>query len=185
MFDDIKKDMNSRMESALKSLERDFSGLRAGRASASILDTVRVPMFDSKMPINQLGSVSVVPPRTLSVQIWDINNTTAVSKAIANSDLGLNPSVSGNVIHIQLPDLSEERRKELVKVAQKSAENCRVSVRNVRRHILGEVKKIEKKGEISEDNLHDYNNEIQKSTDIFIKKIDELLVTKEKDIMEQ
>lgn len=185
MFEKLKKDVNGRMESALNILKKEFSGLHAGRASASLLDTIRVEIAGSKLPLNQLATINVMPPRTLKVDSWDSGTSSAIYKAIANSDLNLNPSQAGNSIHIRLPELSEERRKELVKVAHNSSELSRVSIRNIRRDGLNDLKKMEKNGDISKDDLHKHTNVIQKATDDFIKKAEELFESKKKEIMEK
>ncbi len=178
-----KQDLKRRMEGAVEVLHKEFSGLRTGRASVNLLDTVTVDMYGSKMPLNQVGTVSVPEARMLSVQVWDASAVKAVEKAIRDSGLGLNPMPDGNNIRIPIPDLNEERRTELTKVAGKIAENARISVRNIRRDGMDSVKKMEKDGEISEDNLRRYCDEIQKLTDEFIKEIDNALAAKEKDIM--
>lgn len=176
-------DLKRRMEGAFASLQHDFSGLRTGRASASMLDSITVDAYGSKMPMNQLGNVNVPEPRLLTVQVWDASMTSAVEKAIRESDLGLNPATEGQIIRVPVPELSEDRRKDLVKVAGKYAENARIAVRNVRRDGMDEIKAEEKSGDISEDDLHRLSDEIQKLTDGVIKQIDDMLVSKEKDIM--
>ena len=176
-------DLKRRMEGAFSSLQHDFSGLRTGRASATMLDSITVDAYGSKMPMNQLGNVNVPEPRLLTVQVWDASMTAAVEKAIRDSDLGLNPAAEGQVIRVPVPELSEERRKDLVKVAGKYAENARIAVRNVRRDGMEALKKAEKDGEISEDEQRREGEEIQKITDATVKQIDELLAEKEKDIM--
>ncbi len=178
-----KQDLKRRMNGAVEVLHKEFSGLRTGRASANLLDTVVVDMYGSKMPINQVGTISVPESRLLSVQVWDASAVKAVEKAIRDAGLGLNPMPDGNNIRIPIPDLNEERRKELTKVASKIAENARISVRNVRRDGMDSVKKMEKDGDISEDDLRRYCDEIQKLTDEVIKEIDNALAAKEKDIM--
>ncbi len=183
MTDQLIQDLQKRMEASVEVLKKEFSGLRTGRASISLLDPIHVDAYGSKMPLNQVGTVSAPEARMLSVQVWDQGMVTAVEKAIRESDLGLNPSSDGNLIRIPLPDLSEERRKELVKVAAKYAEQSRISIRNIRRDGIESVRKMEKDGEISEDDKHHLQDEVQKVTDSEIKKVDELLAHKEKDIM--
>ena len=178
-----KQDLNTRMDKAVEALQKEFSGLRTGRASANLLDTVVVDMYGSKMPINQVGTVSVPEPRLLSVQVWDGSAVKAVEKAIRDAGLGLNPMPDGNNIRIPIPDLNEERRQELVKVAGKIAETARISIRNVRRDGMDTIKKMEKDGDISEDELKKYSDEIQSLTDDQIKLVDTSLSDKEKDIM--
>ncbi len=178
-----KQDLKRRMDGALEALQKEFSGLRTGRASVNLLDTVVVDMYGSKMPLNQVGTVTVPEPRMLSVQVWDASAVKTVEKAIRDAGLGLNPMCDGNNIRIPIPDLNEERRKELTKIAGKIAENARISIRNVRRDGMDSVKKMEKDGDISEDDLKRLSDEIQKMTDDTIKEVDSSLANKEKDIM--
>ena len=177
-------DLERRMEGALTSLAKEFQGLRTGRASTQLLDSVVVEAYGASMPINQIATVSVPEPRMLSVQVWDKENTKIVEKAIRESDLGLNPQVDGQLLRIPLPDLSEERRQELSKIAAKYAENAKIAVRNVRRDGMDTTKKMEKDGDISQDDRHIYDEEIQTITDKSINKIDELLSSKEVEIMQ-
>lgn len=178
-----KADLERRMKGAIDVLSTEFSGLRTGRASASLLDPVTVEVYGSKMPLNQVATISVPEARLLVVQVWDSGNAKAVEKAIMESGLGLNPQPEGAVIRIPIPDLNEERRTELKKVAAKYAENARVSVRNVRRDGMDGLKKSEKDGDISEDDLKRSSEEVQKLTDVYVKKIDQMLSDKETDIM--
>ncbi len=178
-----KQDLKRRMDGAFEVLQKELSGLRTGRASVNLLDTVVVDMYGSKMPINQVGNITVPESRMLSVQVWDATAVKTVEKAIRDAGLGLNPMPDGNNIRIPIPDLNEERRKELTKIAGKIAENVRVSVRNVRRDGMDSIKKMEKDGDISEDDLKRLSDEIQKITDEVIKQIDEALSKKENDIM--
>ncbi len=178
-----KEDIKRRMEGALDSLKHEFSGLRTGRASSSMLEPITVEVYGSRMPLNQVGSISVPEPRLLTVQVWDNGSVKAVEKAIRESGLGLNPQPDGNLIRVPIPELNQERRKELSKVAGQYTEQARVSVRNVRRDGMDTLKKMEKDGEISEDELKRLSDEVQKLTDDSIKKIDGMLVEKEKDIM--
>ncbi len=177
-------DLERRMEGALTSLAKEFQGLRTGRASTQLLDSVAVEAYGTSMPINQIATVSVPEPRMLSVQVWDKENTKIVEKAIRESNLGLNPQVDGQLLRIPLPDLSEERRHELSKIAAKYAENAKIAVRNVRRDGMDTTKKMEKDGDISQDDRHIYDEEIQTITDKSINKIDELLSSKEVEIMQ-
>ncbi len=183
-YNEIKNDTKTRMEKSFDSLKSDFGGLRAGRAHASLLDGIMVEAYGSPTPLAQVGTVSVPDARTLSVSVWDKSLAKAVEKAIRESDLGLNPVSDGQLIRIPIPPLSEERRKELVKVAGKYAEQGKIAVRNVRRDALDGIKKLKKDNAISEDEEKKYENEIQKLTDETIKKIDEELARKEKDIMQ-
>ena len=177
-------DLERRMEGALTSLTKEFQGLRTGRASTQLLDSVAVEAYGASMPINQIATVSVPEPRMLSVQVWDKENTKIVEKAIRESNLGLNPQVDGQLLRIPLPDLSEERRQELSKIAAKYAENAKIAVRNVRRDGMDTTKKMEKDGDISQDDRHIYDEEIKTITDKSINKIDELLSSKEVEIMQ-
>ena len=176
-------DLGRRMDGAVSSLHQDFAGLRTGRAATGMLESLDVEVYGSTMPLNQLANINAPEPRLLSVQGWDANNTPAVEKAIRNSDLGLNPQAEGTLIRVPVPELSEERRKELAKVAGKYAEQARIAVRNVRRDGMDSLKKEEKDGDISEDDQRRLGDEIQKMTDQHIKKIDEMLDAKEKDIL--
>lgn len=177
-------DLQRRMDGALSSLQKEFQGLRTGRASVNLLDPIMVEAYGSRMPINQVGTVGVPEPRMITVQVWDKSMTKAVEKAIRESDLGLNPQVDGQLLRIPLPDLSEERRGELAKVAAKYAESARVAVRNVRRDGMDSLKKAEKDGELSQDEKHLYEEEVQEMTNSVVSKIDEALEAKEKEIMQ-
>ena len=183
-FNTIKNDAKNRMDKTLEALKADFAGLRAGRAHVSLLDGIMVEAYGSMTPLSQVGTVSVPDARTLSVSVWDRSLAKAVEKAILESDLGLNPASDGQLIRIPIPPLSEEHRKELVKVAGKYSEQSKVAVRNVRRDALDDVKKLKKDNQISEDEEKRFENEIQKLTDDSVKKIDELLAQKEKDILQ-
>jgi len=174
--------IRQRMEGAVNALHKEFSGLRTGRASAAMLDTVQVEAYGSYMPLNQVASVNVPEPRLLSVQVWDKSQVKAVEKAIRDAGLGLNPQPDGALIRIPVPELSQERRQELVKVAGRYAEQARVAVRNVRRDAMDELKKRQKDGGISEDEYKTQSEKVQKLTDEHIRKIDEALAHKEKDI---
>ncbi|RED53299.1 ribosome recycling factor [Aestuariispira insulae] len=178
------KDLDKRMNGALDVLAKEFAGLRTGRASPNLLDPIMVDAYGSMVPINQVAGVSVPEPRMLTVTVWDATVTKAVEKAIRESDLGLNPMTEGNVLRVPLPELNEERRQDLQKVAGKYAEAARVAIRNVRRDGMDHVKKAEKDSEISKDDAHRMSDEIQKATDDHIKKVDEALATKEQEIMQ-
>lgn len=167
-FNAIKADAQTRMDGAIHSLKHSLNGLRTGRASAALLDPVKVEVYGNFMPLNQVSTISTPEARLISVQVWDKGNTKAVEKAIANAGLGLNPQSDGNLIRIPLPDLSEERRKELAKKAREYAEHAKIAIRNIRRDANDEVKKMEKNAEISEDQQHEYAEKIQKLTDEFI-----------------
>jgi ribosome recycling factor len=176
-------DLKRRMQGALGVLKQELSGLRTGRANASLLEPVQVDAYGTHMPLSQLATVSVPEARLLSVQVWDRSMVHAVEKAITAANLGLNPQTEGQVIRLRVPELNEERRKELVKVAHKYAEAARVAVRHVRRDGIDVIKKLEKDHEISKDDHERYSNEIQKATDQSIHDIDQLLATKEKEIL--
>lgn len=183
MSDNDINGLRKRMDGALKTLAHEFSGLRTGRASANLLDAVMVEAYGSMMPLNQVASVNVPEARLLSVQVWDKGMVKAVEKAIASANLGLNPAPDGQLIRVPIPELSQERRQELTKIAGKYAESAKVAVRNIRRDGMEYYKKQEKDGAISKDDHHHKSDEIQKLTDEFIKKIDDVLVAKEKEIM--
>ena len=177
-------DLKKRMEGALSTFQDEMKGLRTGRASASMLDHVQVEAYGSMMPLSQLATVSAPEARMLTVQVWDRAMAGAVEKAIRIAGLGLNPAAEGQVIRVPTPELSGERRKELVKVAQKYAEQQRIAIRNIRRDGMDDLKKMEKDRGISKDEIKGKEEEVQKVTDGFIKKIDEMLVAKEKDILQ-
>lgn len=178
------KTYQTRMEKSVDALKDDYAGLRTGRASAALLDSVTVEAYGSTMPLNQCGAVSVPEPRLLSVSVWDKSMVVAVEKAIRNSGLGLNPVTDGTVLRIPIPPLTEERRKEFVKLAGKYAEQQRVAVRNVRREANEDLKKAEKDSLISEDEQKKMTTDIQTYTDAAIKRIDEILKNKEVEIMQ-
>lgn len=178
------KDIERRMDGAIKALLNEFAGLRTGRASPSLLDPVQVDAYGSLMPMNQVGSVSVPESRILSVTVWDSGLVKAVEKAIRESDLGLNPMTEGNIIRIPIPELNEERRTELTKIAGKYAEQARIAVRNVRRDGMDAAKAAEKGGDMGKDEAHKASDDIQTVTDAHIKKVDEALVLKEQEIMQ-
>ena len=184
-MDDIDiDDLQRRMEGAISSLTKDFQGLRTGRANTQLLDSILVEVYGATMPVNQVATVSVPEPRMLSVQVWDKDNVKLVEKAIRESELGLNPQLDGQLLRIPLPDLSEDRRIELSKVAAKYAENAKIAVRNVRRDGMDKLKKMEKDGNLSQDDKHLYDEEIQSLTDQNVVQIDELLSKKEEEIMQ-
>ncbi len=175
-------EIERRMEGALTTMKSDFAGLRTGRASANLLDPIMVEAYGQKMPISQVGTVSVPEPRMLSVQVWDKGQVALVEKAIREAGLGLNPMADGQLVRIPLPELNEERREELVKVAGKYAEQARIAVRNVRRDGMDQLKKAEKDGEIGQDEQKAYADDVQKLTDDKVSEIDNLLSTKEGEI---
>jgi ribosome recycling factor len=173
-----------RMRGAVESLKHEYAGLRTGRASPTLLDPIVVEAYGAQMPINQLGSVSVPEPRMLSVSVWDKSMVGLVDKAIRNSGLGVNPVVDGTLIRIPIPELNQERRQEMVKLASKYTEQARIAVRNVRRDGMDQLKKLEKDGKISEDDHKIYADEVQSMTDKTIGEIDQLLGSKEREILQ-
>ncbi|MFW6365474.1 MAG: ribosome recycling factor [Spirochaetota bacterium] len=183
MVSDILKETESRMEKSVKSLEKDFIGIRTGRANPALLDSVSVEAYGSTMPINQVATVSCPEPRLIMVQPFDKNNLSAIEKGILKADLSLNPSSDGNVIRIQIPELTEERRKELVKFARQKAEDAKIAVRNIRRDSNDLIKELEKSKEISEDDSKREQDAVQKITDKYIEKISNLVANKEKEIL--
>jgi ribosome recycling factor len=176
-------ELKRRMQGATQALKHELGGLRTGRAAASMLEPVQVDAYGTHMPLNQLATVSVPEPRLISVQVWDKSMVKAVEKAIIDSNLGLSPATEGQVLRLRIPELNEERRKELVKVAHKYAEAARVAVRHVRRDGLDIVKKLEKSHEISEDDQGRLAADVQKATDGTIAEIDHMLAAKEKEIL--
>ena len=178
-----KNDINRRMHGALENLKHDLAGLRPVRASTALLDPIQVEVYGANMPINQVATVSVPEPRLISVQVWDRSNISAVEKAIRNAGLGINPITDGQMIRLPIPDLTEERRKELAKLAGQYAEKARVAVRNVRRDGMDALKADEKKKEISEDDHKRLDTEVQKMTDDTIKEIDAAAHAKEQEIL--
>jgi ribosome recycling factor len=179
-----KDEVSRRMKGAVATLKSEFSGLRTGRASPALLDPVTVEAYGNQMPISQVGTISTPEPRLLTVQVWDKGLAKAVDKAIRDAGLGLNPQMDGQLLRIPIPELNEERRKELAKLASKYAEQARVAVRNVRRDGMEVLKKLEKDHKIGQDEHHDKGDELQKVTDAHIKEIDQVLHGKEQEIMQ-
>lgn len=177
-------DIERRMKGAIDSLKHEFSGLRTGRANTAMLDSVVVEVYGADMPINQIGTISVPEPRMLSIQVWDKANVASVEKAIRNSGLGLNPMNDGQLIRIPIPELNEERRRELTKIAGKYAEQSRISIRNVRRDGMDMLKKAEKDKEMSEDEHKMWSDEVQELTDKYVVAVDGIYATKEGEIMQ-
>jgi ribosome recycling factor len=176
-------DLQRRMSGAIANLRQELGGLRTGRASASLVEPVQVEAYGSMMPLNQVASVSVPEPRMLSIQVWDKSMVHAVEKAIVNSNLGLSPATEGQVIRLRLPELTQDRRKDLVKVAHKYTEAAKVAVRHVRRDGLDILKKMEKDAGLSKDDHERMADQVQKTTDQNIAEIDQLLAVKEKEIL--
>jgi ribosome recycling factor len=177
-------ELKTRMQKSIISLKDELAGLRTGRASASLLEPVMVEAYGSKMPLNQVATVTVPEPRMLSVQVWDRTLASAVEKAIRNSGLGLNPAGEGQVIRVPLPELNEERRRDLTKVAHNYAEQARVAVRHIRRDGMDLLKKLEKDGDMAQDESRKMSDEVQKATDSAVAEIDKVLSVKEQEIMQ-
>jgi ribosome recycling factor len=175
-------EIEKRMRASIDALKREFSGLRTGRASANLLDPVHVMVYGSRMPLNQVATVSVPEPRMISVQVWDRSNVTAVEKAIREANLGLNPIIDGQILRLPVPSLTADRRQELVKLAHKYAEQARVAVRNVRREGMDVLKKLEKDGKMGQDEHRGHSEKIQELTDRLVKEVDATLATKEAEI---
>lgn len=184
MVDEIFEDLKDRMGKSIESLKREYSRLRTGRASISLLDGIRVSYYDTPTPLNQMASLAVPEPRLIVIQPWDKTAIEDIEKAILKSELGLTPINDGKVIRISIPPLTEERRKELVKVARKMSEENKVAIRNIRRDANEMLKDLKKEKEITEDDLYRSQEEVQKTTDQFISQVDELCAAKEKEILE-
>jgi ribosome recycling factor len=184
MVDEVYKDAEARMGKAVSVLKQDFATLRAGRATPALLDKITVDYYGSSLPINQLANISAPEPRLLVIQPWDKSAVPEIERAILKSDLGLNPNTDGSVIRLAIPQLTEERRKELVKVIKKKAEECRIAIRNIRRDANEKLKRLEKQSDITEDDYHKAQAEVQKITDKMIESVDKILADKEKEIME-
>ena len=181
MFDD--SSYNQKMLKTLEIFTKELSSLRTGRANSAMLDLVKVDVYGQQMPINQLGSITTPEPRTINIQVWDINNVVLIDSAIKKSELGLNPQIDGQLIRLPIPDLSEERRSEMKKLIKAMGEKCKVSIRNIRREGNDDLKKLEKNKEISEDDSKKFEKIIQDYTNNHIKKIDEKVISKGKEIM--
>jgi ribosome recycling factor len=175
-------EVEKRMRAAIDALKREFSGLRTGRASANLLDPVQVMVYGSRMPLNQVATVTVPEPRMISVQVWDRSNVMAVDKAIREANLGLNPITDGQILRLPIPALTSDRRQELVKLAHKYAEQAKVSIRNVRREAMDVLKKLEKDGKMSQDEQRGNSDKVQELTDRLIKEIDTTMAAKETEI---
>ena len=177
-------DLVRRMDGTIEVLRKEFAGLRTGRASPSLLDPVTVEAYGTQMPLNQVATVNVPEPRMISVQVWDKSMIKAVEKAIRDADLGLNPMADGQLVRVPIPELNEERREELSRVAGKYAEQARIAVRNVRHDGINKLKRMEKDGDLSEDDHRLWGDEVQSITDEHVAKIDEMLETKQTEIMQ-
>tara|TARA_B110000305_G_C19359594_1_gene598714 strand:- start:627 stop:1178 length:552 start_codon:yes stop_codon:yes gene_type:complete len=181
MFDD--KKYSEKMDKTFDVFTKELSSLRTGRASSSMLDLVKIDVYGQQMPINQLASVTTPDPRTINIQVWDLNNVMAVDSAIKKSELGLNPQIDGQLVRLPVPDLSEERRTDIKKMIKSMGEKCKISVRNIRREANEGLKNLLKNKEISEDDVTNFEKVIQNFTDEHIKKVDEKVASKEKEIM--
>lgn len=184
MIKDVEKGMQERMEKTLNVLKHELSTLKAGRANPSLLDRITVEYYGTVTPLNQLANIAAPEPRILTISPWDTKSIPVIEKAIQKSDLGINPSNDGKMIRLVVPQLTEERRKDLVKVVKKLGEEAKVAIRNIRRDVNDQLKKFKKDGEITEDGLKKSEEDIQKQTDKFIKEIDKAIELKEKEIME-
>lgn len=184
MIDELKKEASQKMTKSMESLSNNLSKIRTGRAHPSILDAITVEYYGQEVPLNQVANIKIEDAKTLQLNVWEKNMIKEVEKSIISSDLGLNPAVSGNLIRIPLPPLTEERRKELVKLVKQEGENCKVSVRNIRRDANNKLKQLLKEKSISEDDEKRSEEGIQKLTDSNIKQIDERIIEKEKDLMQ-
>ena len=180
----IEKNYSIKMDKSIQSLRKDLSTLRTGRANANMLDTIKVDVYGNKTSLNQVGNISVPEARLITISIWDANNVSIVEKAIRESNLGLNPMTEGNLIRVPIPALSEERRKELLKVAAQIAENSKIAIRNIRRDIIEDIRKSHKNNEISDDEKHKNENVVQKITDDFINNIDKIFQKKQSEILD-
>ena len=182
MFEEIKNDLEMRMISSVQSARSEMAGIRAGRASPSMLDSIKVETYGQKMSINQIGNITTPDARTINIDVWDQANVTLVDKAIRESDLGINPLVEGNLIRLPLPQLTEERRVEFLKMAGKISENTKIAIRNIRRDGIEKVKKLEKDKEIGQDDSKKFQDKIESITTSQINSIDDILKSKEEDL---
>ena len=178
------KNYSNKMDKSLQSLKKDISTLRTGRANVNMLDTIKIDVYGQLMPIDQLGTVSVPEARLISIQVWDKSNISIIESAIQKSELGINPQIDGQIIRLRIPDLTEERRKDLIKILKNMGEKSRVSIRNIRREANEELKKKQKDKTISEDQSKNYEKNIQKLTDTNIENIEKILSIKEKEIIQ-
>lgn len=178
----LKEDLTRRMDGAMESLRRDFAGLRSGRASPALLEPVRVEAYGGEVPLTQVGSIAVPEARMLTVQVWDRSLVGAVERAIRDAGLGLNPASDGQTVRVPIPQLTAERRAELAKAAGRYAEGAKIAVRGVRRDGMDQIKGFEKKGDISEDDVKDWSDEVQKLTDSYVKRVDDALADKDREI---
>jgi len=182
MFD--QKKVKDRMEKTIISFKKEIGTLRTGRANSAMLDNIKADVYGQLMPLNQLATITTPEPRTLSIQVWDATNVNIIDSALKKSDLGINPQIDGQIIRIRIPDLTEERRKEMIKVLKTIGEKAKVSIRNIRRDCNEEIKNLEKEKTLSQDESKSIEKNIQKTTDDYIKNIDDLLSSKEKEIIQ-
>ena len=182
MSDQINNDLSKRMNASISSLKSEMNGIRAGRASPSMLDTIKVDVYGSKMPINQIGNITTPEPRLINIEVWDQGNISAVEKAIRESDLGINPSSEGTLIRLPLPQLTEERKIEYIKLAKKIGETSKVAIRNIRRDGIEQFKKMEKNKEIGEDDSKKFQADVENLTSEHIKMVDSIVLEKETDL---
>jgi ribosome recycling factor len=180
-MENLKAKTSEKMDGTISALKNDLASISTGRATPKLLDTIKVEVYGSFMPLAQIATVSAPDATTICVQVWDKGNVSPVEKAISNANLGFNPMTDGQLIRINIPSLTEERRKEFTKLAKKYGEDKKISIRNARHDTLDQIKKME--SDFSKDEIHNFQNEIQKITDDFVKKIDEMVAQKEKDIM--
>jgi ribosome recycling factor len=181
MFDE--KIYSQKMDKTFDVFTKELTSLRTGRASSSMLDLIKVDVYGQKMPVNQLATVTTPDPRTINIQVWDLNNVNLIDSAIKKSELGLNPQIDGQIMRLPIPDLSEERRTEMKKIIKSTGEKCKISIRNIRREANDELKNLLKNKEIAEDDEKKLEKKIQESTDEHIKKVDDKVASKEKEIM--
>lgn len=184
MTKDVINDMKSHMEKSVESLRREYQKVRTGRANTGLLDEIRVDFYGNPSPLNQVATLAVPEPRTITIQPWEAKMIPVIEKAILNANLGFTPSNDGKLIRISLPPLTEERRKEIVKSLKKTAEDAKIAIRNIRRDAIDGLKKLEKDKKISEDDLKRAEKEVQDVTNVYVAKIDEVLAHKEKEVME-
>ena len=182
MIEDIKNDMEKRMASSMQSAKNEMSGIRAGRATPSMLDSIKVDSYGQKMSINQVGNITTPDSRTINIDVWDSSNVNFVDKAIRESELGINPIIEGNLIRLPLPQLTEERRDEFLKIIRKISENSKIAIRNIRRDVIEKIKKMEKSKELSQDESKKSIAIIEKITTVNIDLVDEILKSKEEDL---
>lgn len=184
MLKEVLKNTEETMASAIEHLQHDLSGIRTGKANPALLDSIRVDYFGQQVPLKQVASIAVPDPRLITIQPWDKTVVPEIEKAILGSELGLNPQNDGTIIRLPIPQLTEERRKDLVKAVKRLGEDAKVSLRNIRRNVNDDIKKLEKSHDIGEDEMHSNQEEIQKLTDRYVKQVEEVISAKEKDVLE-